>query len=260
MSRVIVAISGGKASAWCAGWALEKYDKNNVILYFNDVKWEDQDLYRFLEDLSKALNHPITEDSDGRSPEQLFYDQKCLANNRLPFCSRILKAERLHKFFQEGDTLVFGIGCDEIHRAQRLVHMYQKIADKRGINAPKMEFPLIKNKVKKADIDAWLYNLGIEEPLLYKLGFEHNNCSGGCVRAGKWQWVQLYHIRPEVYAERERVEREWQQTTGKQNTILKDISLTDLREKIINNELSNYYADVKPKDTHECLGICDSME
>lgn len=48
MSRVIVAISGGKASAWCAGWALEKYDKNNVILYFNDVKWEDQDLYRFL--------------------------------------------------------------------------------------------------------------------------------------------------------------------------------------------------------------------
>ncbi len=31
---VIVTISGGKASAWCADWALKNYPKEDVVLYF----------------------------------------------------------------------------------------------------------------------------------------------------------------------------------------------------------------------------------
>jgi len=50
MNRIVVALSGGKASAFCANWAIEKYNKN-VLLYFNDTKWEHPDLYRFLDDL-----------------------------------------------------------------------------------------------------------------------------------------------------------------------------------------------------------------
>ncbi len=88
----IVTLSGGKASAWCADWAFKHYEKKDVILYFNDTKWEHEDLYRFLDDLSNHFDHPITRDSDGRTPEQLFYDNNYLANNLAPFCSRILKA------------------------------------------------------------------------------------------------------------------------------------------------------------------------
>lgn len=80
IKRVIVTLSGGKASAMCIKLALEKYPKDKVILYFNDTKWEHPDLYRFLNDLSKYFNHRILIDSDGRTPEQLFYDMRFLGN------------------------------------------------------------------------------------------------------------------------------------------------------------------------------------
>lgn len=200
--RVIACLSGGVASAWCANWTLQNYPKENVLLYFNDTKWEHPDLYRFIRELSSYWNHPITEDSDGRTPEDVFKDQHMLANNRAPFCSRILKADRLQKYFQDGDTLVFGIGMDEIIRAHRLVGMYQKVSVKRGISC-KLEFPLLKFKVSKADQLAWLQSTGIKMPELYLHGFKHNNCAGGCVRSGKGQWAKLLREFPEVYRERE---------------------------------------------------------
>lgn len=40
MRRVIVGFSGGVTSAWCAGWALENYPREEVILLFHDTKEE----------------------------------------------------------------------------------------------------------------------------------------------------------------------------------------------------------------------------
>jgi 3'-phosphoadenosine 5'-phosphosulfate sulfotransferase (PAPS reductase)/FAD synthetase len=255
--RVIVAISGGKASAWCADWALRNYPKEDVILYFNDTKWEHRDLYRFLDDLSKHFGHPITSDSDGRNPETLFYDNRALANNRVPFCSRILKAERLQKFYKDGDTLVFGIGKDEPHRASRLVGVYHEVAAKTE-KWPKIRFPLIGEKVTKKQIDGFLEEANIKEPLLYRLGFLHNNCSGGCVRAGKGHWKLLYEKLPEVYADRERVEREMRDHLGKDVHFLRGETLQAFRGRIERGELSSYYEAEGEKET-ECIGVCSSM-
>jgi 3'-phosphoadenosine 5'-phosphosulfate sulfotransferase (PAPS reductase)/FAD synthetase len=254
---VIVAISGGKASAWCAEWALKQYSKEDVILYFNDTKWEHPDLYRFLNDLSKHLNHSITFDSDGRTPEELFHNERALANNRMPFCSRILKAERLQKFYKDGDTLVFGIGADEQHRADRLVGVYQTIAVKSG-RWPKLSFPLIREQITKQQIDEFIKTTNIQEPSLYHLGFLHNNCSGGCVRAGKKQWKLLYEKLPEVYANRERVEREIREYLGKDISFFKDETLEAFRGRIERGELSRHYDTDDDKET-ECIGICSSI-
>ena len=257
MGRIIVAISGGKASAWCAHWALENYPKEDVILYFNDTKWEHKDLYRFLDELAVHFDKEITFDSDGRSPESLFYDNRAIANNRMPFCSRILKTERLQKFYKDGDTLVFGIGADEPQRAIRLVGVYQTIAAKTN-KWPQLRFPLMSEDMTSEKGDAWLASTGIEEPLLYRLGFKHNNCSGGCVRAGKKHWKMLYEKLPEVYADRERVEKEMQRFLGKKVTIFKDESLEEFRGRIERGELSAYYDDTDDKET-ECIGICSSI-
>ncbi len=175
---IIVALSGGKASAWCAGWAFRNYQKDDIILYFNDTKWEHEDLYRFLNDLSQPF------DNDGRNPEELFYDRHALANNRMPFCSRELKAERLQRFYRDSDTLVFGIGASESHRAVRIASVYDGVSKKTGKRVT-LRFPLVSEKVTKKQIDDFLADAGIREPLLYSLGFSHNNCSGGCVRTGK---------------------------------------------------------------------------
>lgn len=254
---VIVALSGGKASAWCADWALKKYPKEEVILYFNDTKWEHKDLYRFLDDLSKHLNHPITIDADGRSPEDLFYDLSALANNRMPFCSRVLKAERLQKYYKDGDILVFGISADEPHRAVRISAVYHDIAIKKKKKAT-LVFPLINEQVSKEQIDAFLQQAQIKEPLLYSLGFSHNNCSGGCVRAGKKQWKLLYEKLPEVYLERERVEEDVRQYLGKDIHIFKDETLREFRKRIESGQLSSYYDTVEEKET-ECIGICSTQ-
>jgi 3'-phosphoadenosine 5'-phosphosulfate sulfotransferase (PAPS reductase)/FAD synthetase len=255
---IIVAISGGTASGYCSKWVLENYLNEEVILYFNDTKWEHPDLYRFLEDLEKEFHHSILWDSDGRSPEQLFYDHHALANDRMPFCSRELKAKRLQKFYKNGDTLVFGIGADELHRARRIVSVYQVLAAKTGKYA-NIVFPLITQNVSREQVNKFFIDAGIKIPALYQLGFSHNNCSGGCVRAGKKQWKLLLEKLPEVYADRERVEEEIRKYLEKDIHFFKDETLKHFRERI----LQKLQIDFDPKDDNEneveCVGICDTQ-
>jgi 3'-phosphoadenosine 5'-phosphosulfate sulfotransferase (PAPS reductase)/FAD synthetase len=256
--RVIVALSGGKASAWCANWAFDNYRKEDIVLYFNDTKWEHKDLYRFLSDLSVYFDHPITSDSDGRSVDELFFDKHAIANNRMPFCSRILKADRLQKYYNDGDTIIFGIGPNEIDREDRLNAMYLSVGNKRKAWAD-LRFPLIENEIGASQVNEWLKSIGIEEPEIYKIGFEHNNCSGGCVRAGKKQWKMLYERLPEVYAQREQMEESFMEKFKKRATIFKDESLKEFRHRIETGQLSNYYNEPSGKQLNfECVGICDS--
>ena len=255
---VIVTLSGGKASAWCADMALKTFPKKEVILYFNDTKWEHPDLYRFLHDLESHFNHEITIDSDGRSPEQLFKDENCLASNRWAFCSRILKAKRLQSFYKDGDVLIFGIGLTETHRADRICSVYQKVYAKTKKRMT-IRFPIIETKTTTIDIDSWLCETGIEEPLMYKLGFKHNNCSGGCVRSGKKQWALLLEKIPEVYRERERVEEEMRQRTGKDIHYLKDETLRQLRERI-QSQFNLEFEKEEHTQAMECIGICDTHQ
>lgn len=256
MSRVIVTLSGGKASAWCAAWAFAHYPKSDIVLYFNDTRWEHPDLYRFLKDLERFFGHRITEDSSWETPEDVFVRKHALANNLMPFCSRILKAERLQAFYQHGDTIIFGIGPDEMKRAHRVVSVYQVVSVKKK-KAPKIVFPLIQEGATRDDIDHFFAKAGIEVPLLYRLGFVHNNCSGGCVRAGKKNWLHLLCTLPHVYAERERVEERIREQTGKDVHILKDITLRQLRENW-QRKCATYEPEEAEHET-ECVGICDTQ-
>ncbi len=252
-SRTIVALSGGKASAYVADYAVRNYQ--NVILYFNDTLWEHKDLYRFLDDLSKYLNTEILRDSDGRDVAQVCRDNKMLANNRVPFCSRILKAERLQSFAQHGDSILFGIGPEEKHRADRILGVYQRLFVKTG-KAVRVGFPLIKNNVSSADVDEWLRSTGIKEPEMYRLGFTHNNCSGGCVRQGLKQWMHLLDTLPDVYEERAALEREMSAKLGKRVTFAKNVSLDELRERVKSKSKIDLTDDVEVTD---CIGICQSL-
>lgn len=255
-NQIIVALSGGKASAWCAGWALKRYPANFVTLYFNDTKWEHPDLYRFLGDLEQKLQHPIVRDSDGRNPEQLFIDHHSLANNRMPFCSRILKAERLQRYYIDGDTLVFGISNDEYHRAHRIRDLYN-LRNDTSDKVVDVSFPLIEENVSRKDVDAWLEELGIKQPELYDLGFAHNNCSGGCVRAGKKHWKLLLDKLPEVYQAREKTEELLRIQTGKDISIFKDETLKHFRERMQNEPKPEF--STEESAPVECIGFCSSI-
>lgn len=254
--RHIIALSGGMSSAWVAIWARLNCPKDKTVFYFNDVKWEHPDLYRFLRDLEGALDITITYDNDGRSPEDVFYAVKMLGSNRAPICSRVLKAERLQNFVNIGDTIYFGIDPQEIHRAARITPIYERF----GCYA---RFPLIEENITKDQIIETIKNYNIEIPQMYKDGFTHNNCSGGCVRAGLKQWVYLYHKYPKVFDERERVEIEftnWNNNRrGQKNNhhFMKDISLTQLRHRLESQPEFDFVYD--DEYSGECIGICGDM-
>ena len=253
MSKSIVALSGGVASAWVADYVIKNIT-SDAVMYFNDTKWEDKDLYRFLNEIAAHIGKEVFYDTDGRDPEQVFYDQNFLANNRVPLCSRILKAERLQKYAEPGDVLYFGIDATEAHRAVRIEAIYKKL----GMEC---RFPLIEEQVFKPTIYQWVESIGIEIPRLYRLGFEHNNCAGGCVRSGKRQWLHLLRTLPDVYAERERVEEEFSFLSGKQQHFMKDISLKQLREEYeAQAEKERWFDMFDDGDTvTECIGICGTM-
>lgn len=254
--RHIIAYSGGVSSAYTIKLVLEKYP--DAIIYFNDTKWEHEDLYRFNKDIEKLFNIKITEDSDGRNPEQLFMDIHFLGNNKVPCCSVELKAKRLQKFASPGDNLYFGIGIEEIHRAARIRSIYTP----KGINT---YFPLIENKINKETIFTFFKENKIEIPYLYKIGFSHNNCSGGCVRAGKKSWINLYRMDKKTYLERENLEIKFNKKFGGNNTFLGDITLKELRERIEyenRNSLlwfENNKWNLQDDEPIECIGMCGNL-
>lgn len=258
-NRDIVLLSGGVTSFHVAVWASKNL--TNPIYYFNDVKWEDEDLYRFNRDVQDFLDSDIYIDADGRDPEQVFYDNKMLGSNITPICSKVLKAEMLQKFVNPGDNIYMGMGENELYRAARVTPIYEKL----GV---KTHFPLIDMHCSKKESFDVVRKTKIEIPKLYKMGFDHNNCGGGCVRAGKASWKNCLEKCPEVYAERERVEIEFSEATNERRSkkdssyiprdyhFMKDISLKDFR---ILCQKQPYLLFSNDGWSGECIGICGSM-
>jgi len=176
----------------------------------------------------------------------------------MPFCSRILKAQRLQKFYRDGDGLIFGIGKGEEVRAERITQVYEKVAVKTG-KFPFLRFPLLEEEISRKEIDSFLEKAGIREPEMYRLGFSHNNCYGGCVRAGKRQWQMLYRKLPDVFSERARVEREISTFFGKKMTFLKGLSLADIRAEEERKNKAGIQEEFLFENAEECIGICNSF-
>jgi hypothetical protein len=83
--------------------------------------------------------------------------------------------------------LYFGIGFEEMHRQGPIQKNWQPF---------KVEMPLIDHMI---DNDAVLKKYGIRQPVLYDLGFAHNNCNGRCVKAGQGHYKNLKQKMPDVF-------------------------------------------------------------
>jgi hypothetical protein len=209
--RVVVGFSGGVSSAWCGGWALRNFPKDEVVFLFHDTKEEDEDTYRFLYEMAERLDHPITERSDGRSLTELCYDENAIPNDRMAFCSRILKAEQCEKYFKElreqGVTeivKVVGFSANEPDRVQRITaHSW--------VNGYSVRFPIIEEGVTKQQCADWCTcTTGVEPPAMYEWS-DHANCPG-CFRGGKAYWLAVKKHRPLVFEHRKQLEEHFGHT------------------------------------------------
>jgi 3'-phosphoadenosine 5'-phosphosulfate sulfotransferase (PAPS reductase)/FAD synthetase len=254
----IVSLSGGSASAVAADRVLKKYGSENTTLWFADTLWEDEDLYRFLEDLEKKWDKKIVRFTDGRTPLQVAEDKNIIPNSLVAPCSYFLKQVPFRNYIKEHPkplTVHLGLDWSEQHRHAKPKEIYEKIE---GVT---VDFPLMWKPVPFMDYTAMIgQQWGIPIPRLYRMGFSHNNCGGRCVRAGASEWVRLLKYFPDRY----KAVEEWEldQQTKDENrenrTIQKEqinnetvpISLKDLR---IKNETTQIDMFENDGDAYGCF-------
>ena len=215
--------SGGIMSWALAKRVADKYstDGTRLRLLFTDTKIEHEDLYRFLHEAAENVGGELIIIADGRTPWEVFKDERMLGNTRADPCSKILKRELSKKWvydnYPDPDTvrLWIGMNWDEEHRLKRSMMYWAPYQ----VGSLLLDSPWM---IPKDYLRILQEKHGIEPPLLYKLGFPHNNCGGGCVKAGQAHFRHLLEVLPETYAEWERNEEEMRQYLGKDISILRD--------------------------------------
>lgn len=82
MRNHIIFFSGGLSSFSVADYVKEQFPEDNICLYFNDILWESEDLYRGINEASDKLELPLLTHSIGLDPIQLMFEQKVVFNSR----------------------------------------------------------------------------------------------------------------------------------------------------------------------------------
>lgn len=255
----IVLFSGGLSSFAVAHYLKTNFQDDNIVLYFTDTLWEDEDLYRFIDEVSDKLQLPLLKHSKGIDPVQLMIKGHKLFNNRFGECSLELKMKVSMKFLKKGikpkheewknkqylknkefvdnSIIYFGISFDEFHRTEAIERNWKPF---------NVEFPLCKMFF---DYDELLSLYDIKKPNLYLKGFTHNNCKARCVKAGASHFRLLYNEDYETFIQIEEIERLLSKYVDTYHQMKNDPSY---KNKLIENELemnkwhdSNY--EYKPK-------------
>jgi len=248
----VVMYSGGIGSWAAAKMVAEMYGTRDLYLVFTDVKGdsesphigEDEDTYRFLKDSVKNVGGQFVYLNEGRDIWQVFKDRNFLGNSRIAHCSHLLKQKPARKWLEENcdpnDTFVYvGIDWTETHRLPAIIKNYKPylafapLAEAYFHNENKMYYD-------KNELIEWAESEGLTPPRLYSLGFSHNNCGGGCVRAGQGQFKKLLEVMPERFAMWEAKEQEVIKHIGKDVSILtemkdgikKPLPLIELRRRV----------------------------
>ena len=187
-----ISCSGGLSSAISAIVAYE--NELDFRMIFADVLMEDEDLYRFNNDLVKSLGVDLITVSTGKTPYDSFRDNRWIGNTRTAHCSDDLKTEPIRRFIEQfgqpDDPLVLGMDWGEMDRIEN--------AQRRWGDRPVISL-LNQYKITRDMYPKILEEYGLIQPRLYDHGFPHNNCGGACVKAGLKQWATMLDVFPEAF-------------------------------------------------------------
>lgn len=242
MKRV-VQFSGGLCSYFAARRVVAEFGTQDVTLLFADTLMESAGLYRFALHAAASLGVQVTVTADGRNIWDVFKDEGFLGNTRVDLCSRVLKRERCRKWMEEhcdpSDAVLYvGISKEEEDRLDEIRPRWLPWI----VEAPMCLEP----HWTKCDMIREATRLKLPLSEAYDDGFPHDNCGGGCIKAGQAQFALLYQIRPAVYGEWERNEQGVRDHLGKDVSILRDrrggttkpMTLAAFRERIVTGDYS----------------------
>jgi 3'-phosphoadenosine 5'-phosphosulfate sulfotransferase (PAPS reductase)/FAD synthetase len=245
----VVMFSGGVGSWAAAKRVALRAGTRDLTLLFSDTLVEDPDLYRFLNEAAENVGGTLVQISEGRTPWDVYRDERFLGNSRVDPCSKLLKRRPAERWLRENtdpvDTVVYlGIDWTESHRFERT--RQRRARDGWRYEAPLCEPPFL----SRLDLFRWLTREGIETPHLYRLGFSHNNCGGFCCKAGQGHFAHLLKVLPKAFAEHEAKEESLRQFLGRDISILVDrrgkggrhpLTLRQLRQRVEAGEFVDRY-------------------
>ena len=218
MTRRVVMFSGGIGSWGAAQAVKEAHGTADLTLLFCDTLVERPDLYVFLAAAAADVGVPVTRIADGRTPFQVFRDERFLGNSRVDPCSKILKRQPADRWLKincdPADTVVYvGIDWTESHRFDdgrggglRPRRAKQGWTYEAPLNAPPY--------LSKPDLIRRATARGLPVSRSYRLGFAHDNCSNLCCKAGQGQFAALLREDPGTYAYGEREEESLRDLLG----------------------------------------------
>lgn len=196
--RVISWFSCGAASAVATVLAAIRYGEVHPV--YCRVREEHEDNLRFLADFEKAYGIPVevitNEQYDG-SIYNVFVKRKYIKDQYGAPCTMLLKKEMRKKYQRPDDIQVFGYTVEEQDRADRFLDANNEVRE---------YFPLIENDVTKADCLRLIHRSGIDLPIMYKLGYQNNNCVG-CVKGGMGYWNKIRKDFPDAFNKMAKLER-----------------------------------------------------
>jgi hypothetical protein len=199
-SRTIVWFSCGAASAVAAKIAVES--RQNVEVVYEDLfASEHHDNPRFLADVEHWIGQPITiiRSDKYASVDEVFEKTRYMSGIAGARCTVEMKKVPRFAFERPDDVQVFGYTADEQHRM-----------DNFHANHPDVTpwWVLKEHSLTKGDCLARLDKAGIELPMMYRLGYRHNNCLA-CVKATDPKyWAKTRQDFPDAFARRAQQSRD----------------------------------------------------
>jgi len=222
MKKVIAWWSGGITSAVSCKIGIDLFGVKNCRIVMIDTKNEHPDTYRFKLDCEKWYGkeiETITAIGDKYdSIQDVWIKHKSLNVATGAICSTNLK-RRVREQWQksvEYDYQIFGFEFDkkEFNRAKSLTMNHPKA---KGI------YPLLMMGLDKDACLKMIEDVGIEIPIMYKLGFRNNNCFGtGCVQGGIGYWQKIRVDFPDKFDAMANMEHKLTDMKGEPVTMLKD--------------------------------------
>jgi hypothetical protein len=194
--------SGGVTSAIAIKKVIDH--GHNIDIFYFETGSHHPDHIRFLADMERVYGQKITviRNKKYESAIDVVKKERFINSPNGARCTNELKKKmriQLEKMV-DYDFQVFGFEYDtqQINRAIRFNEQYP---------TAKAIYPLIELGLTKNDCLIELDRLGIDMPMMYKLGYHNSNCIG-CVKGGQGYWNKIRVDFPEVFDAMAKVERE----------------------------------------------------
>ena len=196
-------VSGGAASAVACKLDIAQHGIDAGVLSYIDTGSEHPDTERFLTDLEAWFGAPIERLRSDKYTDtwDVWVRRRFLRGPNGAGCTQHLKRLVREDLGISPETpQIWGYTSEELDRAKTFrQHHHGEI---------NCVFPLIDQRVTKADCYALVERAGIVLPAPYLLGFDINNCIP-CVKAeGAKYWNRIRRHFPELFLRMARLERE----------------------------------------------------